>query len=121
MLIYTNPFFECSPGIIIEEVEIEEESAEDIVVENVDVDQEIAQEIKENVEEEAYITDTESISENEGSPPDDSFKTLVNDFENVNVKMDRIIEDLNESRYHSDEEDLSIDSDDEVLIDDAPV
>ena len=62
----------------------------------------------------------ESISENEDSPPDDIVTALVNDFDYVNVKMDCIIEDLNESRYHSDEEDLSIYSDDEVLIANEP-
>ena len=35
--------------------------------------------------------------------------------------MDRIIEDLNESRYYSEEEDLSIDSDNEVLIENEHV
>ena len=121
MFIDTNPFFEWAPGISIEKVEIEEESSEDIVVENVDEDREIAQEIGENVEEGAYITATESISEKEDSPPDDNFTALLNDFDDVNDKMDCIIKDLNESRYYSEEEDLSIDSDDEVLIEDEPV
>ena len=49
MLIDTNHFFECAPGISIEEVEIEEESAEDIVIRNFDKDRGIAQEIEENV------------------------------------------------------------------------
>ena len=99
-------------------MKIEEESAEDIVVENVDEDQGIAQEIEENVEEGAYITDTESISENKNSTQDDSFGALVNYFDDLNNKMDPIIEDMNESRYLSDEEDLVIDSDDEVISDD---
>ena len=43
---------------------------------------------------------------------------LVNDFDDVNDRMDRIIEDINESRYQYDEEELSIDSVNEVPIDD---
>ena len=68
----------------------------------------------------AYITDTEWISENENSTQDDSFGALVNYFDDVNDKMDRIIKDIKELRYHSDKEGLSIDFGDEVLIDDEP-
>ena len=46
VLVDSNHFFEWTPGISIEEVEIEEDSAEDIVIENVDIDQGIAQEIE---------------------------------------------------------------------------
>ena len=70
------------------------------------------------MEEGSYITDKESISENKESPQDDSFGVLVNYFDDVNDKMDRIIKDIKELRYHSDKEGLSIDFGDEVLIDD---
>ena len=33
--------------------------------------------------------------------------------------MDKILEDINESRYHSDKEELSVDSDNEEIIDDG--
>ena len=87
-----NPFFEWVPG-----VEIEEESTGDIMHENdVDEDQDI-NEIRneETVGEGAYITDTESIRENEDYTQDESFKALVNDLDDVKDRMDCIIEDLN--------------------------
>ena len=71
------------------------------------------------MEEGAYITDVDSISENEDQSQENSFEALVNDFDDTNEKMDQIIEDINESRYHSDEEDLPLDSDDEEIIDDV--
>ena len=73
------------------------------------------------MEEGAYITDTESISDNEDSPPDGSFTVLLNGVHHVNVKMDHIIEDLNESRYYSEEKDLSIGSDNEMKIENESV
>ena len=47
----------------------------------------------------------------------DSFEDLVNDFDEIDDHMDHIIEDINESRYHSEEEDLMVDSDDEISDD----
>ena len=66
----------------------------------------------------AYLTETDAISENYDSPQDERFGALVNYFDDVNDRMDRIIKDIKQSRYHSDEEDLCIDTDDEVLIGD---
>ena len=99
----------------IEEDNIEE--LEDVIQEeaiNIEVDGN-----EENIEEGAYITDVDSISESEGQAQEGSFETLVNDFDDVNEKMDRILEDINESRYYSDEEDVSLCPDDEDIIKDV--
>ena len=118
-MVDANYSFEWAPG-----VEIEEECAEDIVHENdIDKDQEIVQEIdeirnEENLGEGAYITDAESISDNKDFPQDKIFGVLVNEFDDGKDRIYRTIKGINKSRYHSDKEELSIDSEDEVLIDD---
>ena len=59
---------------------------------DVDEDQEIKEtRNQENVGKGAYITDTDSISENEDSPQDEIFTALVNDFDDVKDIMDCII------------------------------
>ena len=43
----------------------------------------------------------------------------MNDFDKIDDLMEKIIRDINESRYHSEEEDLTVDSDDEINDDDS--
>ena len=104
--------------------EIEEELVEDIEyvvsVNNIGKVQDIEENVNDiKIQEEVYITDVESTGENKDRLQHDSFEALVNDFDEIDDHIDQIIEDINESRYHSEEEDLTVESDDEISENDS--